>query len=284
MLLLSLLLVAASQAPASPAPAAAPTLNLATWNITYLDREADAGRIPRSNADYARLRSYAKALGADLVALQEVDGVAAARRVFDAASWDFHFAADQPNRQGVGFAWRQGLKVTPMPDVRELALNPGLRPGADIRVELGDRRLRVLNVHLKSGCQSGPLFSERSNDCATLRRQLEIVERWMDARAAAEEPFVVMGDFNRALRAYDPAWIALDDAEPPESDLVSPGAEATPRCWNLGWVDFIDHIVFSRTAATWLVPGSFRQVLYHAEDREHMETLSDHCPVVVGVR
>lgn len=280
MLLPSLLLAAAAQAP----PQHAPTLTLATWNIAYLDRENDAGKIPRSPVDYARLRSYAKALGADLVALQEVDGVAAARRVFDAASWDFHFAAEQPNRQGVGFAWRQGLKVTPMPDLKELALNPGLRPGVDIRVEIGDRRLRVLNVHLKSECQSGPLYSTWNRDCATLRRQLEIVERWMDARAAAGEPFVVMGDFNRALRAYDPAWIELDDAEPPESDLVQPGAEATPRCWNLGWVDFIDHIVLSRTAATWLVPGSFRQVQYREEDRDHMQALSDHCPVVVGVR
>ncbi len=263
------------------APPARQSLTLATWNLGNLSRETGAGPTPRTAADYARLRTYARALNADSVALREVDGLAAARRLFDARSWDFHFAARRPGGQGVGFAWRQGLEIVPQPDVDELAFTTALRPGADVFVALNGRRLRLLNVHLKSGCPAGPLYSDTNEPCSILHAQLAVVERWMEARAAEGLPFVVLGDFNRSLRSHDPAWVDSSDGEPAESALTDPGATALADCWQLGWVDFIDHIFFSRTAAGWIVRGSWRLVPYAPEDRRHMDGLSDHCPLTV---
>jgi len=85
--------VVLSGAIAAEGPIQPPRLVLASWNIAHLARETGAGEVPRSTEDYARLRDRAASLGADIVALQEVQGAGAARRLFDARAWDFHFAA-----------------------------------------------------------------------------------------------------------------------------------------------------------------------------------------------
>ena len=77
-------------------------LHLATWNLEWLVSPAtalasrlscddgtratlpcDVARtLARDSADFARLRAYARALDADVIALQEVEDVATAQRVF----------------------------------------------------------------------------------------------------------------------------------------------------------------------------------------------------------
>ena len=65
----------------SPAGSAA-ELGLAAWNLEHLNDTDWEGCIPRRAADYAALRRRAMALDADIVAFQEVENAAAARRVF----------------------------------------------------------------------------------------------------------------------------------------------------------------------------------------------------------
>ena len=97
--------------PGGSAPAPALTsLKVATWNLEWLYRTSGAGTVPRTDADYARLAAYARRLGADVVAVQEVDGEPALRRVFDDATYDYHVAS-QGGVQLAGFAYRSGLTV-----------------------------------------------------------------------------------------------------------------------------------------------------------------------------
>ena len=70
----------------SPAGSAA-ELGLAAWNLEHLNDTDWEGCIPRRAADYAALRRRAMALDADIVAFQEVENAAAARRVFPASDW-----------------------------------------------------------------------------------------------------------------------------------------------------------------------------------------------------
>jgi endonuclease/exonuclease/phosphatase family metal-dependent hydrolase len=113
-----------------------------------------------------------------------------------------------------------------------------------------------------------------------LREQSRNLEDWIDDRAREGVAFAVLGDFNRRFTPKDPFWNALDDAEPPESDLVDAGFGRRPPCWGGRYRQYIDHIVLSRTAGTWLVPNSFAQQVYDPEDEGRMAVLSDHCPIL----
>ena len=277
-----LLLAVVLASPAGAAGVQDQELRLATWNLYWLSAEPASGMVRRSEADYAHLRRYARQLDADVIALQEVDGVGAAQRVFDPAIYAFHFTDDGKNRQKTGFAWKRSLTVEPQPDLVELAISR-TRRGADILVHLGDRSIRLLAVHLKSGCFDDPMNSSK-RACGVLNRQLPVLESWIDARAVEGVPFAVLGDFNRRFVAGDTFWPELDDQEPAESDLMAVTRERTSTCWNGRYPVYIDHIVLSRSAGHWLLPGSFQQLQYLPEDAGLRKILSDHCPVAVTLR
>jgi len=251
-------------------------LKLATWNVYWLTTRDPRGH--RVEADYAALRRHVEVLDADLVALQEVDGAQAASLVFDPRVYRFHFTDDRHSRQRAGFAWRKELDVRPNPDLTSLAA-AGKRPGADVTLRWSGRELRLLSVHLKSGCTEKPLFADDEN-CRILREQLPALEAWVDARAREGGAFVVLGDFNRAFAARDAFWTDLDDGDPPGAELTDAGADAKPACFGGRYERYIDHIVLSSIAASWLVPASFHELVF-APGANPRGGLSDHCPLSV---
>jgi endonuclease/exonuclease/phosphatase family metal-dependent hydrolase len=253
-------------------------VEIATWNVAWLHGQDGKGTIARREADYARLRAYAARLDADIVALQEVAGEDAAARVLDPALYAFAMSRER-DTQRTGFAYKKTLAVTRHPDVVELDVG-GLRQGVDIGVRVGSEELRLLAVHLKSGCFGGAL-GRGGAACDKLRQQLPALEAWIDAREREGVPFAVLGDFNRRLRADDEVWRELDDRAPVPADLTLVTDGQRSRCWNGKYPDFIDHIVLDAQAAAWLVPGSFEQLLYDEADARHREKLSDHCPISV---
>lgn len=271
---------AAKESPPAPLPPGPAALKLATWNLEWLNAEPGKGPVKRSEADYARLRKYAARLDADVVALQEVDGEAAAARVFPSDVYELH-VANQTTAQRTGFAVRKTLPMRRHADYLELDVG-GVRAGADITVALDTHAVRLLSVHLKSGCFDQPL-DDRSNACRKLGLQLPKLEAWIDARAAEGAPFAVLGDFNRRLfeGPEEPFWKELDDAMPPESDLAAPTEGQRPKCWDQEYAQFIDHIVLSKSGQGLLKLGSFTQHLYDASDEPKKSVLSDHCPLSV---
>ena len=267
--------------PGIPADASGPpSLKLATWNLEWLNAELDKGVVKRSAEDYARLRRYADRLAADVVAFQEVDGEEAAARVFDPARYAFHVASDS-RAERVGFAYRRTLPVEKHADYRALDVG-SVRSGVDLTVLVGRQRVRLLAVHLKSGCFISSL-THPSNACRKLAEQVPALEAWIDARAAEGAPFAVLGDFNRRLfaRRDEPVWRALDDADPPEADLWSPTEGVKAECWGAEYSHFIDHIVLSKSATRLFEPGSFVQHPYDRSDAAKKKVLSDHCALSI---
>lgn len=270
---------AADPAPSDPAAAAPlPTLILATWNLEWLARDDGKGPTPRTAAAFDRLGKYAQRLDADVIAVQEVESTAALARVFDPARYAFYVTADA-SPQRTGFVYDKRLQVHVHPDYT--ALNTGnLRSGADLGVFWNGSWVRLLSIHLKSGCFAQPL--DRDDACVKLRAQVPKLEAWIDARAAEQTPFAVLGDFNRRLFAAsdDPVWRALDDGVPPEAALTAPTRGARSQCWQ-SHPKFIDHIVLSRRLGTFVAPGSFLQQPYDHADARYRKQLSDHCPLLV---
>jgi len=274
----------ATTAPVSPAK----PLKIASWNLEHLAEDGATGCRPRTDADYAVLKGYVDKLGADVIAFEEVQSAKAAARVFDPAKYDIVIerraggGSPSPcrglpgrylNRQAVGFAIRKGIAYQRFVDVTDLQLgDPNLRSGVDIVVRpKGAAPIRLLAVHLKSGCASGT----SGEACATLQRQVPVVEAWIDARATEDLRFAVLGDFNRRLaRAGDPIWAEWDDGAPANADLTLAEGDQDPRC-DPRYKDFIDHVVLDRRAAAGLV--AFEELTYDGAN----ERPSDHCPIAV---
>ncbi|MFN3667881.1 MAG: hypothetical protein ACK4VY_01080 [Brevundimonas sp.] len=101
------------------------------------------------------------------------------------------------NAQRTGFAIRKGFPFDRLPDFTAIqAGNRDLRSGVDLILRPhGGEPVRVLSVHLKSGCSSG----DRAEACAALFEQVPVLERWIDERADERIRFAVLGDFNRRL-------------------------------------------------------------------------------------
>lgn len=274
----------ATTAPVSPAK----PLKIASWNLEHLAQDGATGCRPRSDADYAVLKTYADRLDADVVAFEEVQSAQAAARVFDPAKYHIVIesrpggAASSPcrglpgrylNRQAVGFAIRKGVSYQQLADVTDLQLgDSNLRSGVDIVVRpKGAAPVRLLAIHLKSGCASG----SSGPACATLQRQVPVVEAWIDARAVEGLRFAVLGDFNRRLaKPGDPIWADWDDGAPANADLMLAQGGQGPRC-DPRYKDFIDHVVLDRRAAADLV--GFEELTYDGGG----ERPSDHCPIAI---
>ena len=89
-----------------------------------------------------------------------------------------------------------------------------MRYGTFVELQIGAREIDVMSVHLNSGCFSKREDDdpEKQKDCRKLTRQIPILEAWIDNRARADKPFILLGDFNcRLAQDNDEIWKELDD-------------------------------------------------------------------------
>jgi endonuclease/exonuclease/phosphatase family metal-dependent hydrolase len=234
------------------------------------------------------MKDVADGLGANVIAFEEAENPKAAARVFDTKRYTIVLeqrpgkpggscGRDNPGqsfiRQAVGFAIRKDLPFTRAPDFTDLQVgNPNLRSGVDVTIKPeGGKPLRLLAVHLKSGCFQGATASA----CPQLLQQLPVVAKWIDEAAAGPTRFVVLGDWNRRLALPgDQFWATIDDGNPPNADLRLADAGVSPKC-DPKFHDFIDHIVLDKRAGAEL--KGFREVTFtHGHP-------SDHCPIMADL-
>ncbi|MEO8670232.1 MAG: endonuclease/exonuclease/phosphatase family protein [Tahibacter sp.] len=266
---------------------APPALKLVTWNLEHLAEADGTGCRPRGESDYAALRSHVEKLNADVIAFEEVETARAAARVFSPDRYTIEFSerpmserhgpcnAKEPNgktirQQDVGFAIRKGVAYTRHADLRELGLgNPDLRWGVDVTIS-GKQPLRLLAVHLKSGCFDG----DHASACPVLQQQIPVLTSWVAGRVAEHTAFAVLGDWNRHIDSPgDALWQALSQ----QATLTSVTAGRHTDC-EARFPEFIDHLVFDASAAKRIVADSFQLYTYGVPEAEHP---SDHCPVAV---
>ena len=259
---------------ASAAAAVAGDLHIAAWNLEHLDDTDGEGCVGRSSTDYAALARQIEELGANIVAFQEVENEAAARRVFPASEWHVEMSGRPPMRRSrscwgkpearlghlaTGFAIRKGIRYRRNADLKVLGGEDAFqRWGVDIAAVAGGEELRLLSVHLKTGCWGRK--QDRGNKsrkaCAMLRDQMRGLKAWADARRAEGMPFVILGDFNRRLALPgDWAWRLLS---PPSAPLLLLTEDVPFRC-DPRFPAFIDHIVAGGGAEAMPVEGSFRE-------------------------
>ncbi len=264
-------------------------LRIAAWNLEHLNDAKGKGCIERSQEDYDAIGRRIEALDANVVAFQEVENEAAARRVFDPAKWSivmssrpdmgqgpacWHRPEGRLQHQATGIAVRRSVGYRRASDISALAGgDANLRWGVHIVVGRGERKLHVLSVHLKSGCWGAHQDAQGRDACTVLRGQVRVLRAWIDERRRSGDRFAIAGDFNRRIAVPgDWAWSALS----PEGDALElAAANRQSRC-DSRYPDFIDHIVLGGPDGPVATPGSFRE---GTREGPH----PDHCPISIAV-
>jgi endonuclease/exonuclease/phosphatase family metal-dependent hydrolase len=280
-------------------PVAARELHIATWNLEWLlspatahasRRACDQARraaipcnatgLKRDSADFSRLAARARALDADVVALQEVEDATTAARVF--RGYRFCFAAGAGVQQ-VGFAIRDTLPHRCEAPLQALTLGARHRAGALRTLWPGtNHAITLMSLHLKSGCSTDPLDSSRAA-CGVLSEQLGHLSQWLDSHSEATGHFVLLGDFNRAgPHDDDEFWQRLlHHSRLPLVDAAQ-GAAFRNCHRGQGYWQAIDHILVDPALARRITPGSYRKHGFAALEALRYR-LSDHCPVSIRV-
>ena len=244
-------------------------LRVAAWNLEHLDDSDGDGCVGRNSADHAALARRIQELNADVVAFLEVENAAAAHPVFPASDWHIEMSrrpamgrsracwgkpVARLGHLATGFAIRRGFAYRRNGDLKARGGAAAFqRWGTDIRIAAGSRELRLLSVHLRTGCWGAKLDGESRSTkaCATLRGQIGRLKAWADARRAEGMAFVILGDFNRRLMLPgDWAWRVLSpssapvrlltqgvpfrcDPRFPHSSTIWWREAARKRCWHL---------------------------------------------------
>ena len=207
-------------------------LRIAAWNLEHLNDRDGEGCVERSDEDFDAIARRIEALDAGVVAFQEVENEAAARRVFNPARWNIVMSSrpetgegptcyNRPEgglqHQGTGIAVRRSVAYRRGDDLSSLAGgNPYLRWGTHIVVGRGARASSTCFPCTSSpGAGARARTSRGARACTVLRSQMNALRTWIDERERKGERFVIAGDFNRRLAIQgDWAWGVLSARGP----------------------------------------------------------------------
>ena len=185
--------------------------------------------------------------GIGIMAFQEVKSRETIQAILGKHVNDFDTCVAEHNAfQTVGFAWRKALSAKPAQCKNEEALAikdneeetqkvRKLRPGLELKINIGGVDLSVLNVHLKSSCANlittdrypGHVLTDDDKACKILNRQVAPLENWIERVAAKTPLFVLLGDFNRRLDEEAASNPAKDQVRSDGSDPASPNPVGT---------------------------------------------------------
>lgn len=249
----------------------------------------------RDAQDYHQFNESIRQSQIDILAFAEVGSVNAIRQVIG-NGYDIelsHRAFDKLSegkwRQYTGFAIRKGLVYQRHPDLNlNVNHNNRLRNGVDIEFTTASgKQLRLLAVHLKSGCFTQTKSS--SFACQTLARQARQLHRWIVKRNKQKQRFVILGDFNRRMLNVENQWFfhmlqANEHQMKNHLIIINHGAS---HCWSKNinkhqkvWMSehkqFIDFILMNKLSAAAYISNSFKEVAASRFATRHFN-LSDHC-------
>jgi len=282
-----------------------------------------------------------EALDAHVFALQEIGSPAALARVLPTDKYHFilsnryapgnQYRSTQVRDIYTAFAFKKEAfpeppKVTTLdalslphlayrgPD--DVAESRPTRAGLVVEFHYNEHEIALLNVHIKSSCQSdnlqditenfaGPKGEQghRPYACRTQIAQLEIIENWVEMQIGLGKTIIIMGDFNRRLNDLnvspapieDEFWRDLNDGQP--RNLVKGPLGLNKTCWDghsafkPNHVDFIvaDSKLLGEKDAVEIQKVDYSMYLDDEAmagypTKKDADRLSDHCPVVLNLK
>ena len=275
-------------------PPAGSELTVATWNVEHLAYPMSAGCVPRTERQIRQLQRYAERVNADIFALQEVASIDALALVFPKSDWQL-FISDRPDsesyecrdsgapstQQKTAFAVKKHINVLGAESRSEFGLDdPGLRYGLVLTVDSPIGELRMLNVHMKSGCFVDDFSREETEACELYARQAPVLDAWIEEGERLGQPYVVLGDFNHRLSAPYNAMTRLlsDNSDGSRSSLVNQTGHLTachpyyPAPIDMIFAGHLDDPALAMTP-----------IVHVFENMDPDQMLSDHCAVSLQI-
>ena len=172
-------------------------MKLATWKFgaflawgrepLLIRKDGQATRI-RDARFLERTRQAVQSLGADILCLQEIGGLASLAFLCPEAQLFCEARLDpslppRHRRHGVGFAFAQHLNIVPLPEI-ELRSAEGTDDYARNALAFEVEGRFIVGVHLKSGCQDKLRLDKRA-PCKILDQQVDMMCDWMAAQTFA---------------------------------------------------------------------------------------------------
>lgn len=278
------------------------TVTIGSWNLQWLDDSSSSMGPKRDTRDYHQFNRYILKAHPDVLAFAEVASIKAIRRVvgYDYTIEISHRATRKPSegkwRQYTGLAIRKGIVYKRFSDFNlNVNHNNRLRNAVDIELQMGtNKRLRLLAVHLKSGCFTQSKSS--SFACQTLARQAKLLHQWITKRNQQHQSFVIMGDFNRRMLNTRYRWFyhLLQGSDLPVNHnlvIINHGASHCwskkvakhRKIWMIKHTQFIDFILMNKLAATKYIKNSFKEIAPSRSETRHFN-LSDHCLITAKLK
>ncbi|MDA9558096.1 endonuclease/exonuclease/phosphatase family protein [Vibrio sp.] len=269
------------------------SLTISTWNIEWLSSENKKAPVKRTPEDIEALHQIVNGLNADIIALQEINDIAAAQAVFgeryeiilsDRSTKKYADLQFKEINQYTGFAIKKGIPISDPTDVIFPHSKSKLRFGAYITLYPNTaHEVHVLSIHFKAGC-TGAFRNKRS--CRILKDQGRSLSDWMISKEKKQQQYVVLGDFNHNL-SYNGDWLWKDITRPIQakpnlmtkktlSNCLIRSNKKSDKTHKFRYV--IDHIITSPTIRS----QNATQQLYDKAAVLAFK-LSDHCPVQGGI-
>lgn len=250
----------------------------------------------------------------DVLAVQEAGSAAALNAVLPSGYQVICFT-QRVDAQNIGFAIREAANLTVQcKEIESLSQesNPvvprPVRRGLELKVSVSGggttHSLMFLNAHLKSSCPSGRLDNIANSNCATLQQQAPALEAWIEDQANQNQPFAIIGDWNRDLEAEiagnfparsdgsDPSgplqpttlrnlWPELNDSNPPASNMEVAQVDRTVSRLTPTCHENLDQLAVSMLLKSKLAPASLLNGQLPAAFLARPSLASDHCPLRV---
>lgn len=275
-------------------------LTVATWNLENLGGDHGVSLFPfrsrtRTQRDFDAFRKYLLATSADVILMQEVASPKAIRQVLPRKYSYFiapEFLAARAGEPGIFTAIAYdsaqvkltGAMAIPTGVTYTAQSGQAVRARDTVAIELqmGEQRLWVLSVHLKSSCERRTLpTADASVDCVALHRQMLVLQDWLPRLLRDGSQVVLGGDFNRrGMPDYETdAYLSLVNA-PGTARVVMKPAQRACTTFPGANRDPIDYFMLFGIEAG---RAEISELVIDEPDLQSGFKLSDHCPVVLRI-
>jgi endonuclease/exonuclease/phosphatase family metal-dependent hydrolase len=320
-------------------PAPGRKLVVASWNMAWLadlrapvfwsacasgsERDLPRGRFPPCDAyqhqgiddaaayEAIKLKAVRTALskmavrGADVVALQEVQGPIALVRVLP-AGYRIACFTSREDALNLAFIVRRDFAMefgcrefTALSLEDDPSVARPVRRGLELTLRRPGHELALLNVHLKAACARGRMDDAANAACRVLQAQAAPLEHWIEQQALAGRAFLVVGDWNRDLEqevrggfparndGCDPRspviaasvrnlYAEINDGDPPQSAMALAKVDRSAAS-AAGCHEALDHLVVGEPLRRVLDPASLEDGRVTGRLVRVPPAASDHC-------
>ena len=254
-------------------------ITIGTFNVEWLGDGDSLDIKKRTEVDYKNLAAIIEQTGADVLALEEVENVAALQKVLRYLPEYSYKLGVHGRAQNVGLIYNKSVTVSESFEYMPVATRGERnRPGFVAECRKGDFSWTMMVVHLKSTSRADSTPELRSASFDNRREQVQVLRSWFDSVCAVQpgHSVIIAGDFNDfAQRTQNPTLTTLV-----QDTLAVLLSKELRSCRIPAWYG-IDHIVVNAAAERRYIPMSIGVVpIEKFFSKEQAERISDHCPVV----